>query len=70
MAEEPRPIAAALGRAVVIWHSSGLKIDEVERFTRTAVWLDAYRVLDPEQRETILRVAMVMRRPVPRRRTG
>jgi transcriptional regulator with XRE-family HTH domain len=66
-------IATALGVEpwVILAQAAGLKLDEVERFSEDErVWLDAYRALDPEQRETILRVAMVMRRPVPRRRTG
>jgi transcriptional regulator with XRE-family HTH domain len=66
-------IAAALGVEpwVILAQAAGLKLDEVERFTEDErVWLDAYRALDPEQRETILRVAMVMRRPVPRKRGG
>ena len=55
---------------VVLAQAAGLKLDEVERFTEEErVWLDCYRALDPEQRETILKVAMVMRRPLPRRRT-
>jgi hypothetical protein len=64
-------IAAALGVEswVILAQAAGLKVDEVERFTEDErVWLDAYRALDPEQRATILKVAMVMRRPVPRRR--
>jgi transcriptional regulator with XRE-family HTH domain len=66
-------IAAALGVEpwVILAQAAGLRLDEVERFTEDErVWLDAYRALDPEQRETILRVAMVMRRPVPRKRSG
>jgi transcriptional regulator with XRE-family HTH domain len=66
-------IAASLGVEpwVILAQAAGLKLDEVERFTEDErVWLDAYRALDPEQRETILRVVMVMRRPVPRRRGG
>jgi len=66
-------IAAALGVEpwVILAQAAGLKLDEVERFTEDErVWLDAYRALDPEQRETILRVATVMRRPSPRRRGG
>jgi hypothetical protein len=43
----------------------------IERFTEEErVWLDAFRALDPEQRETILKVATVMRRPAPRKRGG
>ena len=41
------------------------------RFTEDErVWLDTYRALDPEQRETILKVAMVMRKPPVRKRGG
>ena len=48
-----------------------MKLDQVERFTEDErVWLDTYRALDPEQRETILKVAMVMRRPASRKRSG
>ncbi len=66
-------IARALG--VEPWAllalGAGLKLDQVERFSEDERrWLDIYRALDPEQRETILNVAMVMRRPLPRRRTG
>jgi len=65
-------IAAALG--VEPWgllaQAAGLKLDEIERFTDDErVSLDAFRALDAEQRETILRVATVMRRPSPRRRS-
>jgi transcriptional regulator with XRE-family HTH domain len=66
-------IAAALGVEpwVILAQAAGLKLDEVERFTEAErVWLDTYRALDPEQREIVLRVAMVMRRPLPRRRSG
>jgi hypothetical protein len=66
-------IAAALGVEawVILAQAAGLKLDQVERFTEDErVWLDAYRALDPEQRETILRVATVMRRPAARRRNG
>jgi transcriptional regulator with XRE-family HTH domain len=66
-------IATALGVEpwVILAQAAGLKLDQVERFTEDErVWLDAYRALDPEQRETILKVAMVMRRPALRRRTG
>jgi transcriptional regulator with XRE-family HTH domain len=66
-------IASALGVEpwVILAQAAGLKLDEMERFTEDErVWLDAYRALDPEQRETILKVAMVMRRPAPRRRDG
>jgi transcriptional regulator with XRE-family HTH domain len=64
-------IAAALGVEpwVILAQAAGLKLDEVERFTEDErKWLDVYRALDPEQRETVLRVAMVMRRPLPRKR--
>lgn len=66
-------IAAALGVEpwMLLAQAAGLKLDEVERFTEEErVWLDAFRALDPEQRETILKVAMVMRRPAPRKRGG
>jgi len=65
-------IAAALGVEpwVILAQAAGLKLDEIERFTdEERVWLDAFRALDPEQRETILRVATVMRRASPRRRS-
>ena len=65
-------IAAALGVEpwVILAQAAGLKLDDVERFTdEERVWLDAFRALDPEQRETILRVAAVMRRSPPRRRS-
>ena len=56
---------------VILAQAAGLKLDEVERFTEEErVWLDAFRALDPEQRETILKVATVMRRPAPRKRGG
>lgn len=66
-------IATALGVEpwVILAQAAGLKLDQVERFSDDErVWLDAYRALDPEQRETILKVAMVMRRPSQRRRGG
>ena len=64
-------IASALGVEpwVILAQAAGLKLDDMERFTEDErVWLDAYRALDPEQRETIMRVATVMRRPAPRKR--
>jgi transcriptional regulator with XRE-family HTH domain len=64
-------IATALGVEpwVILAQAAGLKLDDVERFTDDErIWLDAFRALDPEQRETILRVATVMRRPTPRPR--
>jgi len=64
-------IATALGVEpwVILAQAAGLKLDHVERFTdEERIWLDAFRALDAEQRETILRVAAVMRRPSPRRR--
>ena len=64
-------IAAALGVEpwVILAQAAGLKLDDIERFTDDErIWLDAFRALDPEQRETILKVAMVMRRPTPRGR--
>ncbi len=63
-------IATALGVEpwVILAQAAGLKLDDVERFTDDErIWLDAFRALDPVQRETILRVAAVMRRPSPRR---
>jgi transcriptional regulator with XRE-family HTH domain len=66
-------IATALGVEpwVILAQAAGLKLDEVERFTEDErVWLDAYRALDPEQRETILKVATVMKRPPPRKKSG
>jgi transcriptional regulator with XRE-family HTH domain len=65
-------IAVALGVEpwVILAQAAGLKLDDVERFTdQERVWLDAFRALDAEQRETILRVAAVMKRPSPRRRS-
>jgi len=65
-------IANALGVEpwVILAQAAGLKLDQVERFSDDErVWLDAYRALDPEQRETILKVATVMRRP-PRKKGG
>jgi transcriptional regulator with XRE-family HTH domain len=64
-------IAKALGVEswVVLAQATGLKLDQVERFSEDERrWLDAYRALAPEQRETLLKVAMVMRHPSPRRR--
>ena len=66
-------IATALGVEpwVILDQAGGLKLDEVERFTEDErVWPDAYRALDPEQQETILRVATVMKRPPPRKKSG
>jgi transcriptional regulator with XRE-family HTH domain len=63
-------IAAALGVEpwVILAQAAGLKLDQVEKFTEDERrWLDVYRALDPEQRETVLRVATVMRRPLPRK---
>jgi len=65
-------IAKALGVEpwVILAQAAGLRVDQVERFTEgERKWLDVYRALDPEQRETILNVARVMRRPSPRKRT-
>ena len=54
---------------MILAQAAGLKLDDVELFTEDErVWLDAYRALDPEQRETILKVAMVMRKPPARKR--
>ena len=64
-------IAKALGVEpwVILAQAAGLRVDEVERFTEgERKWLDVYRALDPEQRETLLSVAKVMRRPSSRRR--
>jgi transcriptional regulator with XRE-family HTH domain len=64
-------IASALGVEpwVILAQAAGLKLDDVERFSEDERrWLDVYRALDPEQRETVMRVAMVMRRPAPRKR--
>ena len=66
-------IATALGVEpwMILAQAAGLKLDQVERFTEDErVWLDTYRALDPEQRETVLKVAMVMRRPASRKRSG
>ena len=66
-------IARALGVEpwVILAQAAGLKLHDVERFTEDErIWLDAFRALDPEQRETILKVATVMRRPAPRKRGG
>jgi len=66
-------IATGLGVEpwVILAQSAGLKLDQVERFSEDERrWLDVYRALDPEQRETILKVATVMRRPVPRKPGG
>jgi len=65
-------IASALGVEpwVILAQAAGLKLDDLERFTdEERVWVDAFRALDAEQRETILRVAAVMRRPSQRRRS-
>lgn len=54
---------------LILAQAAGLKLDQIERFSEDErVWLDTYRALDPEQRETILKVATVMRRPLPRKR--
>jgi transcriptional regulator with XRE-family HTH domain len=66
-------IATSLGVEpwVILAQAAGLKLDQVERFTEEErVWLDAFRALDAEQRETILKVATVMRRPSPRKRSA
>jgi len=63
-------IAKALGVEpwVILAQAAGLKLDQVERFSEgERRWLDAFRALDPEQRETVLKVAMVMRRPSPKK---
>lgn len=59
-------LAAAL--EVKVWEilaqAIGLPVETVEPFSDDErIWLDTYRALTPEQRETILRVAMVMRKP-------
>jgi len=64
-------ISKALGVEpwVLLAQAAGLKLDAVERFTDDErIWLDAFRALDKEQRESILKVASVMRRPSPRKR--
>jgi transcriptional regulator with XRE-family HTH domain len=64
-------IAKALGVEpwVILAQAAGLRVDQVERFSEgERKWLDVYRALDPEQRETILNVARVMRRPSSRKR--
>jgi transcriptional regulator with XRE-family HTH domain len=54
---------------VILAQAVGLRVEQVEPFTEgERKWLDVYRALDPEQRETILNVARVMRRPASRRR--
>lgn len=54
---------------VILAQAAGLRVEQVEPFTEgERKWLDVYRALDPEQRETILNVARVMRRPASRRR--
>jgi transcriptional regulator with XRE-family HTH domain len=66
-------IAAALGVEswVLLAQAAGLQLDQVERFTEDErVWLDVYRALDSEQRETLLKLAKVMARPVARKRGG
>ena len=66
-------IASALGVEtwVILAQAAGLQLDHVERFTDDErVLLDTYRALDPEQRETVLKVAAVMRRPPTRRKGG
>jgi transcriptional regulator with XRE-family HTH domain len=66
-------IATALGVEpwMILAQAAGLRLDQVERFTENErIWLDAYRALDPEQREIILKVATVMRRPSARKRSG
>ena len=56
---------------VILAQAVGLRVDEVEPFTEgERKWLDVYRALDAEQRETILNVARVMRRPASRKRGG
>jgi transcriptional regulator with XRE-family HTH domain len=66
-------LATALGVEpwVILAQAAGLKLDQVERFTEEErIWLDAFRALNPEQRETLLKVATVMRMPTPRKRSG
>jgi transcriptional regulator with XRE-family HTH domain len=66
-------IAAALGVEpwVILAQAAGLKLEEVERFgEEERVWQDIFRLLDPEQREIIRKVAMAMRKPASRRRSG
>ena len=55
---------------VILAQAAGLRVEQVEPFTEgERKWLDVYRALDPEQRDTILNVARVMRRPTSRRRS-
>jgi transcriptional regulator with XRE-family HTH domain len=66
-------IATAMGVEpwVILAQAAGLKLDQVERFTEEErVWLDAYRALDADQRDAILQVATVMRRPATRNKRG
>jgi len=54
---------------VLLAQAAGLKLEQVEQFTeQERIWLDVYRALDSEQREVLLEVATVMRRPSPRKR--
>ena len=64
-------IAKAMGIEpwVLLAQAAGLKLEQVEQFTeQERIWLDVYRALDSEQREVLLEVATVMRRPSPRKR--
>ena len=66
-------IAAALGVEswVILAQAAGLQLEQLERFTDDErVLLDTYRRLDPERRESILKIITVMTRPVPRKRGG
>jgi transcriptional regulator with XRE-family HTH domain len=65
-------IASGLGVEpwTILAQAAGLRLDQTERFTEEErIWLDAFRALDSEQRETILKVVAVMRRPY-RKKTG
>lgn len=56
---------------MLLAQAAGLKLEEVERFTEDErIWLDTYRALNAEQREVLLQLATVMRRPPPRKRLG
>src|SRR5262249_51235553 len=64
-------IASALGVEpwMILAQAAGLSLDRVERSPEDERrWLNISRALAPEQREPVLRVAMVMRRPAARKR--
>lgn len=59
-------IAAALGVEpwVILAKAAGLRLDQVERLSEEErVWLDVFRLLKPEQRKSLLEVAIVMKKP-------